>query len=48
MEVRLFCLFCEDNDIIVIWFERFWLRIYKRSEDESFLIKGDIIFGFGK
>ena len=38
----------EDNDITAKRPERFRLRIHKRSDDESSLIKGDIISGSGK
>lgn len=38
----------EDNDITATRPERFRLRIHKRSEDESSLIKGDTISGSGK
>ena len=38
----------EDNDITAKRPERFRLRIHKRSDDESSLIKGDSISGSGK
>ena len=38
----------EDNDITAKRPERFRLRIHKRSEDESSLVKGDTISGSGK